>query len=144
MNSAELNPTRRSILAEIANRRPGFSCQGKLGHFLDDYLVAESLLRRLISYYAADTTRKASENLQTIQITAAMSHFNMAVRQSDVIDAFQGGPGKRGFKSARQLRNGYLHDLNPDDREEIISKLTKIKALLSGIVSPLLATAIGV
>jgi len=96
-------------------------------------------MRRLISYYATDTTRKAAENLQTAQIAAAMNHFNLTAKKSDVIDSFQGGPGKRGFKSARQLRNGFLHDLNPDDREEILSKLSMVKQLLSRIVSPLLA-----
>jgi hypothetical protein len=141
MKSVELSSARRSILVEIAGRKAGFSCQGEIGEFIDNYLVAESLLRRLISYYASDTGRKPSENLQTIQIEAALNHFKVSVNQADVIDSFQGGPGKRGFKSARQLRNGYLHDLNPDDRAELLSKWSLVKQVLSRVVSPLLATA---
>lgn len=143
MDTAKLSLIRRSILVEIAARRPGFSCQGQIGDFLDDYLVAESLLRRLISYYVTDTAHKAAEYLNTVQIEAAMNHFNIATNQSDVIDAFQGGTGKRGFKSARQLRNGFLHDLNPDDRDEVLSKFSQIKDLISRVVSPLLTTANG-
>jgi len=135
-----LNPTRRAILIEIADRRPGFSCQGKIGDFLDDYLVAESILRRLISYYTTDTNRNLSKNLQTTQIEAAINYFKLSVNPSDIKVVFQGGSGKRGFKSARQLRNGFLHDLNPEDREEIIFKSANIKILLNRIISPLLTT----
>lgn len=141
MNSADLNSTRRSVLLEISDRRPGFSCQGKIGDFLDDYLVAESILRRLINYYTTDTNRNASGNLQTAQINAAINHFKITIKPSDITDAFQGGTGKRGFKSARQLRNGFLHDLNPDDQKEIVSKSENIKTLLNRIISPLLAAA---
>ncbi len=139
MKTIELDLVRRAAFQDIVNRRPGFSCQGQLGEFLDDYLVAESLLRRLIIYYASDTGRKVSEKLQTVQIVAAMSHFNLAFHRSDVTDAFEGGPGKRGFKSARQLRNGFLHDLSPEDKEEIIDKFSLVREVIGRVISPLLA-----
>ena len=130
-------------MLQVAMRRPGFSCQGPLGEFLDDYLVAESLLRRLISYYAKDTSRTESEKLETRQINAALKHFNLNITASDVDEAFKGGPGKRGFKSARQLRNGFLHDLNPEDRNEVVAKFSQIKEQVSRVVQPVLAAAGG-
>ncbi|MGS0756072.1 hypothetical protein ACVBEH_16330, partial [Roseateles sp. GG27B] len=50
-----------------------------MGDFLDNYLVAESILRRLIIYYAADTSRKESDSLQTVQINASLKHFSLTV-----------------------------------------------------------------
>ena len=128
----------------IAARRPGFSCQGELGEFLDDYLVAESLLRRLISYYAEDKSRATSETIKTPQITAAFRHFDLVVEDTDVVGAFQGGAGKRGVKSARQLRNGFLHDLSPEDRGEIVANFTSLKASIARVISPILDASNGV
>jgi hypothetical protein len=123
---------------EINRRKPGLSCQGQIGNFLDQYLVAESLLRQVITYYAKDTGAKVSEKLRTEQIIAALIHFDISVAKNDIIDTFQGGTGKRGIKSARQLRNGYLHDLDPEDRNEIESKATLISTLISRVLSPIL------
>lgn len=138
MTTVPLTKIRQSRLLEIHQRNPEFSCQGQIGAFLDQYLVAESLLRQLIAYYSTDTGVQMSKNLLTAQIAAALSHFAISVEKNDIIDAFQGGPGKRGIKSARQLRNGYLHDLDPADKKEIEGKAEMISAMISRVLSPVL------
>jgi hypothetical protein len=132
-----LDNTRSNKLLEIAARKPGFSCQGQIGRFLDEYLVAEVLLRQLIEYYATDLSRHASKILLTQQINAALAHFGFVVAQSTVTDAFQGGDGLKGFKSGRQLRNGFLHNLSPEDNAEIQSKAEDLNRLVRSIITPI-------
>jgi hypothetical protein len=40
------------------------------------------------------------------------------------------GEGKRGAKTCRQLRNGYLHSLSKKDKEEINSRFGELKGYM--------------
>lgn len=55
-------------------------------------------------------------------LSKAFEYFDIPFNQDGLLFIFKGGEGKRGNKSARQLRNGYLHQLSESDRLEIIDK----------------------
>jgi len=115
---------------EISERTPGLQCQGKLGSFLDAYFVAEALAKKIQQFYQNDKNRPDSDKVETKQLAAAHRHFSIPMNEDDIRSTFAGGPGTRGSKSARQLRNGYVHSLSPNDREEIEKNFHVIHALL--------------
>lgn len=110
---------RRNVgLSEAESNNPGFSCQGVVGEFIGYYLRCEVFATKLQHYYQSDKDYKKI-GLNTKSLTEALSYFQMHFDNEILIKLFQGGAGKRGTKSARQLRNGYLHQLSKSDRDEI-------------------------
>ena len=112
---------RNNGLADAASKDPGFSCQGKVGEFIGLYLRCEVFATRLQHYYQTDKQDKKTR-LNTPALTKALEHFGLHIENNILLSLFKGAEGKRGKKSARQLRNGYLHQLSEADRNEIINK----------------------
>ena len=113
---------RRNIgLNDAASKDPGFSCQGKVGDFIGLYMRCELYATRLQHYYQTDKKYKKSK-LNTDMLSKALEHFGIPCDREILLLLFQGGEGKRKKKSAKQLRNGYLHQLSEADRSEIIDK----------------------
>lgn len=136
-----LSAQRRGVLSEITQRSPGLLCQGDLGAFLDLYFVAEVLARKVTSFYQDDTKKPSSDKIQVQQLSAAIRHFGITFPESDIKTLFLGGEGLRGSKSARQLRNGYVHSLSVEDRAEIERMIPVLKHMLNGFISATCAIA---
>lgn len=117
-----LNVLRNRELKAVHALDPGFSCQGVVGEFIGAYIQAEVFAKKLQKYYRTDVKNSGNDELQINTLKAALKHFNLTVPEADLSNLFSGGLGKRGSKSARQLRNGYLHALSSEDKKEIISK----------------------
>ena len=132
---ASLTKQRQSALAEVVQRATGFSCQGSLGAFFDQYLISEALARKLQLYYQSDTGKSASENIQLKQLNAAIQYFNINFSETDARALFLGGEGKNENKSARQLRNGYVHSLSQTDREAIERNIKTLNKLLRNFIT---------
>ena len=130
----DLDRTRHSILNDLAKRTPGFACQGKLGAFVDRYLVADALANKLVSFYVTDTSVKATRTLHISQLNSAIRHFSFAFTTEQVRAVFQSGIGARSKKSPRQLRNAYFHSLSKNDRLEIEDRLDELMLLLDNFV----------
>lgn len=130
----ELSIQRKGVLIEITQRAPGFCCQGNLGMFLDRYFVAEVLARKLMSFYQNDTGKTHFDKMQIQQLNAAISHFGVVFSERDIRTLFLGGEGQRDTKSARQLRNGYVHNLSSADRCEIESNASALTFLLNNFI----------
>ena len=111
---------RNKSLEEIVQRAPGFGCEGEVGKFISAYLCAEVFATKLIDFYRSDR-RLEGKGLQVDVLTSAAKYFGMSIDGLMLRELFCGGEGKRGAKSARQLRNGYLHTLSQEDRKEILS-----------------------
>ena len=121
-----LNQRRNTGLDNAASKDSGFSCQGKVGDFIAIYLKCELFATRIQHYYQTDQQHKKT-NLKTDYLSKALVHFGLYLEKITLLLIFQGGSGKRGNKSARQLRNGYLHQLSDADRTEIINKHSILK-----------------
>ncbi|MDQ2192977.1 MULTISPECIES: hypothetical protein [unclassified Vibrio] len=115
---AALNSRRNQGLAQAENSDPEFGCQGIIGQFIGYYLRCEVFATKLQHFYQSDKGYKQT-SLNTKDFKSALDHFGMYLDDDKVIKIFQGGNGKRGTKSARQLRNGYLHELSSSDKAEI-------------------------
>jgi hypothetical protein len=114
-----LSQKRKALLIDIARNQPGLSCQGVLGLFLERYFASEAIALKIQSYYQTDTGKSNLDKIQITQLNAALAYFSIEFQSIDIKTVFHGGPGKQGVKSARQLRNGYVHSLNSADRVEI-------------------------
>lgn len=117
-----LTTLRKKELNKIISANPKFECQGVVGQFLDVYLVSEVLIRRLIHYYVKDTSKIETKTFNIKQLKLALAHFDIPFIESKINLLFGGGEGKRGEKTARQLRNGYIHSLSTMDYDEILKK----------------------
>ncbi|EGR3963869.1 MULTISPECIES: hypothetical protein [Vibrio] len=113
-----LNLRRNQGLSQAESSDPGFGCQGIIGQFVGYYLRCEVFATKLQHFYQTDKGYKQT-GLNTKDFKNALAHFDMHLEDEKVIKIFQGGKGKRGTKSARQLRNGYLHQLSSSDKTEI-------------------------
>ena len=117
-NSASV--TRRNLgLDSTAQNDPGFSCQGKVGEFIGLYLRCEVFARKIQHYYQTDKQTQKSK-LNTRSLTKELEYFDLHFKLESLLLIYRGGSGKRGNKSARQLRNGYLHELLSADKKEIL------------------------
>lgn len=132
-SSARATKSRNRSLDEIERRDPGFGCEGKVGEFVSAYLRAEVFATRVIDFYRADRNLKG-KGLQVDVLESATEHFGMAVGRQTIRVLFSGGEGKRGAKSARQLRNGYLHTLSAEDRREILASATSLTSRLNSFM----------
>lgn len=91
-------------------------------------------MTRLQHYYQTDKQLKKGK-LNTEYLSKALEHFGLHLEKDKLLFLFKGGEGKKGQKSARQLRNGYLHQLSEADKSEIIDKhsmlIAEMKRLLN-------------
>jgi len=109
---------RDNAISELFKLSPSFSCQGEIGQFVDKYILCEVIAKRIQHYYKVDTN-KGHASLHILTLKASLNHFKIKFNEVKINDVFKGGEGKKGIKSARQLRNGYLHSLNENDKAEI-------------------------
>ena len=130
---------RNSGLETAAQNDPGFSCQGKVGEFIGFYLRCEVFATKLQHYYQTDKQPQKSK-LNTQSLTKALEHFNLYFKSESLLYVFKGGSGKRGSKSARQLRNGYLHELSSADKNEIIQQHSEYVKLMKSFLKLRLQT----
>ena len=130
MKQAVLSDKQIKELKDIATLAPGFNKQGKLGTFFDLWLVCEVLAKKHIMYH-----KQLSElpvNWSYTQLTAALKNFSVPYDVVNVKPTFQSGhKGKRGSKTARQLRNGFIHTLSTNDRKEIENQHGELVANLT-------------
>lgn len=130
-----LTAQRNKELRIVHSLDPGFSCQGIVGEFIGIYIQSEVFAKKLQTYYRTDSNKTGKDELQINTLKAALKHFNILTLEDDIPNLFRGGPGKRGSKSARQLRNGYLHALSAEDKKEIESKanifISKLRKFIS-------------
>ncbi len=131
-----LSSQKISTLEEIYKRKIGLECAGSIGIFIEKYIRCEALATKMISYYTEDSGKPKPKVLQINQIKAAFKYYNIThLEPLEIEKIFSGGEGKRGSKSARQLRNGFLHSLSPNDRKEIEDNISYLTVLMDKFIS---------
>ncbi|MCF6226169.1 MAG: hypothetical protein L3J22_07720 [Xanthomonadales bacterium] len=134
-----LRLARNKELKAVHALDPGFSCQGVVGEFIGVYIQSEVFSKKLQHYYRTDTNKSGRDQLQINTLKAALKYFNITMLETNISSLFQGGAGKRYSKSVRQLRNGYLHALSPEDQKEIMSKasmfIPKLKRFINNEIA---------
>ncbi len=135
MEIEALRKIRNEQLRSVHDLNPGFSFQGLVGEFIGVYIQSEVFARKLQDYYRKDKKKDKNVELRIDVLKAGIKHFKLSFPEDHIDLLFRGGNGTKGKKSARQLRNGYLHNLSPEDKKEInktaSSFLPKLEAFLS-------------
>lgn len=129
MNSKILTTQQLKVLQHVVDSDPGFKAQGDLGAFLDSWLVCEVLAKKLIMYHK-DADQLPSK-WQYTELTAALKGFGYSYDKNRVKAAFKSGEEKRSNRSARALRNSFIHSLSKKDRLEIEDRNKELLELLS-------------
>tara|TARA_R110001583_G_scaffold170193_1_gene323544 strand:+ start:553 stop:993 length:441 start_codon:yes stop_codon:yes gene_type:complete len=127
--------SRNKELDAVQKLDPQFSCQGEVGSFIGLYLQSEVFAKKLQRYYRTDMNKTAEDKLNITALKAALNHFKLTFDDTDLPELFKGGAGKQNEKSARQLRNGYLHSLSSNDKKEIQKKATTLNSKLRKFLS---------
>jgi hypothetical protein len=130
MKHAVLSEKQYKELKLIPALQPGFNKQGDVGVFFDLWLVCEVLAKKYIMYHKQ--LEKPPIRWQYPELTAALNAFSVSYASEKVKPVFKSGnDGKRGGKTARQLRNGYIHSLSVNDRKEIETRNGELVSLLN-------------
>jgi len=132
-NPCGLQTARNNELKAV--RPTGFDCQGTVGKMIDLYLQSEVLAKKITGfYYKEKNLNNQTTDLNLGDLRKALKHFKLIsygknpargkISECSINWLFKGGSGTPGKKSARQLRNGYVHTLNESDRLEMIKNGT--------------------
>jgi hypothetical protein len=116
----KLSDKQLSALLSIANIKIGFSCQGELGQFVDSWIVAECIAKRLIEYR---TQKSVGHSWKWTEVEASVKYFELST--PDYLSAkkiFAGGSGRKVDRTPRQLRNAFLHGISEEILVEMNSK----------------------
>lgn len=122
-----LNTQHLAQLKLLATNSPNFiTNESNVGEFFNLYIMCEASARRLVRYYRGAKTDTPDLYKRSIE-SAIKVYFPSTVNSIDIKNIFEGSEGKRGQKSCRQLRNGYLHSLSSSDKKEIEDRFENLK-----------------
>ena len=99
--------------------------------FLFSFISVESLLRRVWAYYRQ--TDETPVKLALPEIKKSLSHFYIAINEQ-ALEKLLGSSDKRGEKSARNLRNGMVHNWQKGDCAEAVERLSEFKKCVDHLI----------
>lgn len=149
-------PQRAIALKEVFDAKPDLTSESDsdLAVFLSTYLLCEALANKLIEYFETDNQSMnvkpkkikclsyGAENecskkknqfkpLDVGKIKKALIHFSLDFPCNDTDTIFKSGKGKVGERTARQLRNEYMHSLSLSARKEIAERTPELLNFMS-------------
>lgn len=135
-------PQRASALKEVFDAKPDLTSESDsdLAAFLSAYFLCEVLANKLIEYFETDNpptnvkSKKKKSQFKTLdvgKIKRALIHFSLDLPCDDTDTVFKSGKGKVGKRTARQLRNEYIHSLSLSARKEIAERAPELLGLMS-------------
>lgn len=107
--------------------------------FLEKYTLCEILVRNALSYYhekKGEPTEDKNIELKYTAIGAALKMSGYKIDDNTLQMMYQMG-NKRKEKSARELRNGIVHDLKVQDIMEVVNRKKDLFKLLDQFYSDL-------
>ena len=104
---------RNKQFKKISNLNP--KCEGLVSEFIGTYIKAEIFAKKIQEYYKKEKKEKKINKIDIRILRNALQHFNVSITNIDKLFRSKGKDGK----SARELRNGYLHSLSNKNIEGI-------------------------
>lgn len=135
----DFRPQQSREVAKLLRRCPKGLRLGTPECFLLRYVFLEALIRLVGRYYRerSTTQKKVVEqegSLNVEVIKRSLKHFDILVDERRVDAVLASPKARRGFKTARVLRNGLVHRWDVGDSEEVIGRFNELEAAMSGIV----------
>lgn len=109
--------------------------------FLEQYILCEVGLKTILQiYYKEHGEEKTVENIEmattTIKAALKAAHLNI---DDETVDKMFKARQKRGSRSARDLRNGIVHDLNVQDIQEVVNRKDELLTLINTFIKKITA-----
>lgn len=96
--------------------------------FIEKFVLCEIATKNVLSYYGKEKDVKKIK-MRSDTIKAALRHAQYDVDNEMLEKMFRAGK-KRGERSARDLRNGIVHDLKVTDIQEVIGRKDELFNLM--------------
>ena len=109
--------------------------------FLLRYVFFEAVSKTVGKYYRESIGRQSSmasatkEVLQLPRVQKWLDHFALQVHPEQLRTILDSSLKYRGNKSARELRNGLVHQWSEKDAEEVISRFKMLDRALVSVIS---------
>lgn len=105
--------------------------------FIEKFVLCEIATKSVLSYYyKVNGKEKADKNIElglnTIKPALHLAKYDIA---DEVLEKMFKAKMKRGERSARDLRNGIVHDLAVRDIQEVISRKDELFNLMDNYLS---------
>ena len=124
----------------LLGRPPARLGERTAGSFLLRYVFFEALVKTIGRYYRESVGRAKSaqvvskEALQTPLVQRWLEHFSIAVHPERLKFILDSSLRNRGFKSARALRNGLVHQWDAKDAEEVVKRFSALDDALLAVI----------
>lgn len=135
---------RNKIIQNVNSRRNFLNRDGyrdAKDSFIEKFILTEIAVKSIL----ADYYKKKGENKEVESIEMGITTIKAALKMAgyaiddDIVDKMYKAKQKRGVRSARDLRNGIVHDLNVKDIQEVFDRKTELDDLLNTFLDSLLA-----
>ena len=127
---------RKSLQRQLRDCPPSDS---QLKEFLERYYFFESLIRVIGSYYrrrgGKKTSSEAHSSLQKNVVSRSFNHFGIRVSDGTLDLLISSDRTRRGEKSARNLRNGIVHNWSKEDRQEVLERIDPLQSALQKAIT---------
>lgn len=131
---------RRAINA-LLRRPPNYTKSNLAENFLLKYVFCEALCRQVCKYYRErpsvknKKTTKSHEVIQLDVVSRSFAYFGILIRNERLLQLLDSSLEKRGWKSARNLRNGIVHRWDKMDVAEVSQRYSSLCLTLDTVVN---------
>lgn len=157
-----LTPKRIVALKALLSAKPNFASDHSLASFLSSYLLCEALANRLVEYYeldvdaeriakkkptlnnrtpetlpAKDSKKNQFKPLLITSVKKSINHFALHFSNTDLETIFMSSNKTGESRTARQLRNLYLHSLSVSAHDEICSRIQQLLDIMERFIDVL-------
>lgn len=132
----ELSGEQRKTLRKQLRDAP--PADGDIQLFLERYCYLESLLRTIGRYYRSrkrqvpDSGKHEALNINVV--SRSLKYFGCVVSDQILEILLSSSLTKRTKRSARNLRNGIVHNWSKEDRQEVVDRSSALVASLDSII----------
>lgn len=135
----EFRPQQSREIAKLLRRHPKGLRRGTPECFLVRYVFLEALIRLVGRYYRerSTTQKKVVEqdsSLNVEVIKRSLKYFGVQVDERRVDGVLASPKARRGFKTARVLRNGLVHRWDVGDADEVTKRFDELELAMSALV----------
>jgi len=128
-------------IRSLLNRRPQHAGERSPEGFLLRYVFFEALIKTVGRYQRESvgrikTTLKASKEALQIQLVQKwLDHFSIRVHPEKLKLILDSNLRRRGEKSARELRNGLVHQWDAADANEVMTRFDDLESALWTVIA---------
>jgi hypothetical protein len=136
---SNFRPQQSREITKLLRRRPKGLRTDTAECFLLRYVFLEALIRLVGRYFRerGGTQKKHVEHdgsLNVEVVKRSLKYFEVLIDDRRVDAVLASPKARRGFKTARELRNGLVHRWDVSDAAEVIDRFDELQGAMNGLV----------